>query len=345
MIFSSAGAIAGWKIWSERLHSTRGYLRSVVLAMLLALACAQAALAQSLSPYNPQTGPFRVLTVDRLLLHDSARGKYLPVKIYYPDGPGPFPVIIFSHGALASKDAYWGLGLYWASFGYISIHPSHADSILDSGFRGTLRDAILNAKFWRERPRDISFVIDSLSEIEETAPVLKGRMDLQHIGVGGHSFGAYTAQAIGGATVTMPDGTQQSFADRRVSAVLMLSPQGHGQMGLTEHSWDSFRVPMLLMFGSRDFGPFGQKPAWRSEPFQKAPSGDKYKVELSGATHMGFAGPWLRTGQQSEVFHCTKLESIAFWDAYLKGKPAAKQFLRDRALLQYSAHAGSFDRK
>jgi hypothetical protein len=60
---------------------------------------------------------------------------------------------------------------------------------------------------------------------------------------------------------------------------------------------------------------------------------------------MGFAGPFLRTGVQSDVFHCTKLETVAFWDAYLKGEPRAKEFLRSRALLKFSANAGKFDRK
>ena len=102
------------------------------------LLCSLAAWGQNL----PASGPYRVLTVERLVLHDAARNKDLPLKIYYPDAPGPFPVIIFSHGALASKDCYSELGQYWASFGYVSIHPSHGDSIADSGFRGTLREAI-----------------------------------------------------------------------------------------------------------------------------------------------------------------------------------------------------------
>ncbi len=85
---------------------------------------------------TPSAGPYHVLTVDRLVLQDAARNKEIPLRVYYPDGPGPFPVIIFSHGALASKDCYSELGKYWASFGYVSIHPSHNDSVADMGFHG-----------------------------------------------------------------------------------------------------------------------------------------------------------------------------------------------------------------
>ncbi len=159
----------------------------------------------------------KVRTVDKIVLHDVARRKDIPLKIYYPVGAGPFPVIVFSHGAWASKDSYFALGQYWASHGYVSIHPSHADSRKDSGFRGTLRATISDPQAWEDRPKDISFVLDSLSEVERKAPALRGKLDRTRIGVGGHSFGAYTAEAVAGATVQMPGRTQpQSFADKRV---------------------------------------------------------------------------------------------------------------------------------
>ena len=75
--------------------------------------------------YSASAGPHRVLTIDQLVLHDAARNKDLPLKIYYPEGAGPFPVIVFSHGLYASKDTYWALAQYWASYGYACIHPSH----------------------------------------------------------------------------------------------------------------------------------------------------------------------------------------------------------------------------
>src|SRR5258708_27179411 len=110
---------------------------------------------------------------------------------------------------------------------------------------------------WEHRPEDVSFIIDSLSYIGAFAPQLTGKLDLRHIGVGGHSFGAYTAGLIGGTTILLPGkAAPQSFADKRVSAVVLLSPQGEGIMGLCAHSWGSLHEPMLLMYGSRDFGPF-----------------------------------------------------------------------------------------
>jgi len=313
--------------------------RNLIAFLILCATLLSAEWGQS----KPDDGSYKVLTVERVVLHDSKRSKDLLLKIYYPDGTGPFPVIIFSHGALASKDDYSGLGRYWASHGYVSIHPSHSDSVADSNFRGTLLDAILDAHAWENRPRDISFIIDSLTKLQEVVPGLRGKLDRTRIGVGGHSFGAFTAGAIGGATVLLPDRDKaQSFYDKRVKAVVMLSPQGEGEMGLTARSWDNFRTPMLLMIGSKDFGPRRQAPAWRTVPFHQAPAGDKYEVELAGGTHMVFAGP---TTIKTHPFQCTRLQTTAFWDAYLKGDPAAKQYLKSHGLQTYSPNAAIFDQK
>jgi predicted dienelactone hydrolase len=315
------------------------------LAVVALVFAAVVALAADKAQYTANPGPHRVLTIDQVVLHDAARKKDLPVKIYYPEGGGPFPVIVFSHGLYASKDTYWALAQYWASYGYVSIHPSHEDSRQDSGYRGTLRGALADPELWRSRPKDISFIIDALPQIERLAPMLKGKLDRSRIGVGGHSYGAYTSVAIGGATVQMPGAKAPvSFADKRVRAIVVLSPQGEGEMGLTSKSWENIRVPMLAMYGSRDFGTQRRTPTWRSQPFYGAPPGDKYDVELEGATHFTFAGPMRRRGLETPLFKCAKLETLAFWDTYLKDDEAAREYLGYEGL-KASCKAARMDRK
>jgi predicted dienelactone hydrolase len=318
-----------------------------VLAVLL---CAQPAWGRA-APGSPswdvRTGPYKVLTVQRVVLHDDARNKDLALKIYYPDAAGPFPVIVFSHGALGSKDGYSGLGQYWASFGYVSIHPSHADSTADCAFRGTLKEALTDPRARPDRPRDVSFVLDSLAHVGRFAPQLAGKLDLEHIGVGGHSFGAYTAALIGGTSVRLP-GKQgpQRFADRRADAIVLLSPQGEGRLGLTADSWDQLHLPVLVVYGTRDFGPFGEPPSWRNEAFLKAPPGDKYDLELEGATHMQCADGIAVAGDPPDRrFQCLKAETLAFWNAYLKEDPDARRHLVAQDLPECSADMGRFAAK
>jgi predicted dienelactone hydrolase len=328
--------------------ASRAGARRVRIAGALSLALwSQPAWGHGRPSSDLDPGPYKVLTVEQVVLHDEARNRNIPLKIYYPDAAGPFPVIVFSHGALASKDAYSGLGRYWASFGYVSVHPSHADSVADSGFRGNLKAAIGDPRAWEDRPRDVSFVLDALAHVASFAPQLAGKLDLAHVGVAGHSFGAYTASLIGGTTVQVP-GKQgpQRFADRRAAAVVMLSPQGEGCMGLTADSWNQLRLPALVMYGSRDFGPNGEPPAWRNEAFLRAPPGDKYDVELEGATHMEFAGSLAGAGDAPDrLFQCVKLETLTFWNAYLRKDPDARRHLVTRGGQGCSAESARFAAK
>lgn len=321
-------------------HHRTHFLPRTIVALGIVLASLTA-----WSEQGPSAGPYPVLTVEHVVLHDTARNKDLPLKIYYPDARGPFPVIIFSHGALASKDCYSELGKYWASFGYVSIHPSHDDSIADEDYRGTLHEAVSDPSAWQNRPKDISFIIDSLPQLEKLVPELQGRLDRRHIGVGGHSFGAYTAELVGGVTITVPGKAKpESFADKRVSAILLLSPQGEGRMGLTANSWDHLRLPMLLMYGSRDFGAWGEPAIWRAEPYRKSPSGNKYEVELVGGTHMGFAGP-SKSEILNQQFQCAKLETLAFWNAYLKKNRQAERYLLSDGLRTFNLNGANFASK
>ncbi|WP_258003841.1 alpha/beta hydrolase family protein [Fischerella thermalis] len=325
------------------------------------------------STYKSHQQVYNVGIVDNLILKDAQRNRQIPIKVSYPEGQqGSFPVIVFSHGAGASKDDYAPLTRFWASQGYICIQPTHGDSIAlnrqqgnSENLRESIRQMLGDAKGWKDRATDISFIISSLSELERQAPQLKGKMNTQRIGVGGHSYGAYTAQLVGGATIDIPGGAKaQSFADHRVRAVLLLSPQGTGQQGLTRNSWAKINLPMMTMTGSKDRGAQGQGPDWKEEPFKYSPAGEKYLVFIEGASHFSFSGRFadggqargetlgrqrgwrLRErfgggdrrffggGQQQEgtIFSYVKTASLSFWDAYLKQDSKAKEFLKSDAL-------------
>lgn len=309
------------------------------------------------APYKPGNGAYRVEVVEQVVLHDPKREKDLPIKIYYPRGRGLFPVIIFSHGAGDSKDGYSALSQYWASHGYVCIHPTHADSVSlrrKEGAAISLRDivgsAMRDTKGWAERPHDISFLIDSFGDLARQVPALSGKVDRRRIGVGGHAYGAYTAQLIGGATVDLPGQEPgRNLADSRVRAILLMSGQGRDQQGLTQHSWDRLTRPMMTMTGSLDRGAGGQGPDWKKEPFDFSPAGNKYHVLIDGANHFSFtgrlleqrsAGRWgaaLDSGaDQQAIFSYIKMASLAFWDAHLKQQKKARVYLHSYALGGYS---------
>jgi predicted dienelactone hydrolase len=206
----------------------------------------------------------------------------------------------------------------------------------DIDFVKAVRDALKKPALWQSRPQDISFVLDSLATLQERIPALAGKIDSRQIGVGGHSMGAFTADAIAGALVDLPKHSATDFADPRVKAVLLLSPQGPGEFGLNDHSWDQVNIPLLSMTGSLDRGAGQQDPEWRKIPFERSRPGDKYHVFIQGANHMSFITAKTlspsRAVRGDAILGYTNSASLAFWDAYLKADPAAKNYLRSDAL-------------
>ena len=87
-----------------------------------------ASTSKDASGYKLAAGPYTATEVADLVLHDSKRNKDLHVRIFYPDGAGKYPVIVFSHGAGGSQDCCDALTRHWATYGYVTIQPTHDDS-------------------------------------------------------------------------------------------------------------------------------------------------------------------------------------------------------------------------
>jgi len=214
---------------------------------------------------------------------------------------------------------------------------------------------------WRERAGDISFVIDSLPTLGERTPQLTGKLDADSVGVTGHSYGAFTAQLIGGVTIDIPEGERDvSFADPRASAVLLFSPQGRDQFGQTERSWRAMKVPAMSVTGSRDRGTRGQGLDWLMDTYNLSPPGNKFCVLIEDASHLSFSSRLMRKIEQEEerearslnndesgpeppssveqraIYQYVKLASLTFWDAYLKDEPKAREYLASQRLPELS---------
>jgi predicted dienelactone hydrolase len=246
---------------------------------------------------------------------------------------------------------------HWASYGYVTIQPTHDDSAVqrrNSGeeniqFLKAVRDALKKPALWESRPMDVSAVLDDLPALEGRLPALAGKMDMARIGVGGHSMGSYTAEAIGGALVDLPSYPGKSFADPRVKAVLCLSPQGPGQFGLNDHSFDGVTLPYMGMTGSLDsLGPVAS-PEWHKVPFERSQAGNKFHLFMEGANHMSFITSKTMLRGRAEngeaIFDYTNSGALAFWDAYLKQDERARKYLASDSLEKTSHGAVKISRR
>jgi predicted dienelactone hydrolase len=272
-----------------------------------------------------------------ITLVDEKRDKRLECRVYFPKQGGDLPLIVFSHGFGGDKTAFAAISQHIAESGYVLVHPSHTDGFGRSGTRlgngglrgirsgGGLAGLLDDPAKIEGRVGDVLCVIDNIEQLYEKIPVLSGRIDNKRIGVGGHSYGAYTSMLLGGVTVDLDGAKARSFGDQRVRCIMPISGQGTGQQGLTEKSWANLKLPMLTMTGSKDQGATGQGPDWKKEPFKFSPTGDKYLVYIEGANHFSFGGLGLR---QTDVARAVKTTSLAFWNAYLKDDQQAKSALQ-----------------
>ena len=284
--------------------------------------------------YGTAAGPHEIQSVASYDLEDKKREKTLPLRLTFPQPAGKYPLIVFSHGAMGSKDAYDPLIEHWASHGYVCIQPTHEDSLklmLRSGERFRLQNVWSK---WKTRPPDIQLILDSLDELEANVAGSKGKIDRERIGVGGHSYGAHTSQLIGGVKLQNPITKRfESFADERPDAVLLISPQGSGD-SLVPESWSGLTRPAMVITGTNDKSPRnGKNHLWRKEVYDHAPAGDRYLLMIDGAYH-GFGGI---TGARrfpgsgpANADHVSYVQgaSLAFWDFFLKEKAEARPWLR-----------------
>jgi len=112
---------------------------------------------------------------------------------------GVFPLIVFSHGSAASRIQ----SIFWcehmASHGYVVMAPDHTGNAIITFVDGKpiLYDKTAQKEVSaKRRPQDVSFMIDVMDRMNKGADSrFMGRIDMDHIGVAGHSFGGYTSVA------------------------------------------------------------------------------------------------------------------------------------------------------
>jgi predicted dienelactone hydrolase len=305
-------------------------------------------------PDYKKAGPATVDTL-KLDLKDEKRDRVVPIKVYFPrDAAKPCPVILFSHGLGGSRDGYEYLGQHWASHGYVAVHLQHlgSDEAVWKGSKQVLEDlkkAIANPVNAANRPLDVKFVLDQLTKLNESDKTLKGRLDLEHVGMAGHSFGAWTTLAIAGQTFFPTDDKEINTADSRIKAAIAMSPNAPKKEHL-DRAYKNIKIPVFTMTGTKDTSPVDPnlKPEDRLAPFQNIKGVDQYLLVFKDGDHMVFSGrsKLLPGGERDEELQqYVRAVSLAFWDATLKGDATAKAYLNDGAFKKVLGEEGTFEYK
>jgi len=224
-----------------------------------------------------------------------------------PDSPGPWPVVIFSHGFHGCSTQSKFLMQSLADSGYAVFAPNHKDAACQNLRQWFNRPEARFGKpdnwsdaTYADREHDIENVIDALSK----DPVYgHPPYDWNHLALIGHSLGGYTVLGVAGAW--------PQWKDARVKAVLALSP--YAMPFMTRQTLSGLDAPVMYQGGTRDIGitPFIKKG---DGAYALSPP-PKYYVEFDGAGHFAW------TDLNPKFHDDIDAYSRAFLDFYLKGKP------------------------
>lgn len=286
--------------------------------------------------YDPSTpGPRGSIVRVEVTYTTPMDGKrVVSLLVYLPSATEPAPIVLFSHGLGGTKEGSAFLGTHWASRGYVAVflqHPGSDDSAwkdVPPSRRMQALQAAASIKNFLARTQDVPAVLDQLALWhKQTSHPLAGRLDLNRIGMSGHSFGAITTQALSGQS--SGEGAR-TFTDSRIKAAIAMSPMPP-KRGEPADVFSKVKIPWFLMTGSKDFSIVADAtPETRAVIFKALPPGSKYELILHNAEHSAFTErplPGDRERRNPNHHRAILALSTAFWDAYLREDPKARAWL------------------
>jgi predicted dienelactone hydrolase len=243
-----------------------------------------------------------------------------------------YPVLIFSHGLSGTKMQNTFQVEQLVSHGYIVVGIDHTYSSAVSIFldgrvahylpiETTSTDPMdkLNDQ-WVE---DAEFVLDQVEKlaVNDSEHRFTGRMDMNNVGMFGHSFGGATS-------------VQMLMKDARIKAAINMDGVLYGKLCIPE---EGLNKPFMMMSadsslqalqdtGNSQFSDLAKKLMGR---FDHIAAGGTYWLTIKNMTHMGFSdiyllSPLFQLIQKGDILEAHSLindYSQDFFDHYLKKQP------------------------
>jgi len=307
--------------------------------------CFATAGAKKVPDYNPLSiaSEFKpeILNIN---VHDKSRQRDIPIRFYLPSDKSPAPIILFSHGLGGSRKTSSYLGKHWSARGYLVVFLQHpgSDEAIWKGKSAAGKKAGMqggaSGKNFMLRVKDVRAVLDQLDRWNKTAEhPLAGRVNLEKVGMSGHSFGAVTTEAVSGQSFA---GRGSLLTDSRIDAAIVMSPSVPNR-GSPESAFGTVSLPWLLMTGTQDVANLlGGRSKDDKSPldvmksrlavFPALPPGDKYELVLHEAGHEAFTDREIFGKEPRNPNHHRVILALstAFWDSYLRDDASAKDWLR-----------------
>jgi predicted dienelactone hydrolase len=311
-----------------------------------------------LSDPGPLTWQKQEFTID-----DARRQRHFQVDFYQPETANrhPLPLVIILPGLAENRISFDYLAQQLASFGFAVALPENPDNSSDRFrrfFEGRAPEPDVGGIL--SQPQDVTALLDGLHRRSAQGQEPGVRLNLQQVGVMGHSQGGLSALLLAGAPLDKQHLQQQcqtqsvfqltglvqcqlaqqhltlpELADPRVQAVLPISPSLQGW--LAPQALAQVSVPVLMVAASHDL----VTPAVSNQiqPFMGLRHRDRYLALMEGATHFSpltngelhLAGvslpPSLIGPAPQRVRAYLKALSTAFFQSYIGQQPLYRPYL------------------
>ena len=247
----------------------------------------------------------------KIILEDTARSRNFSAKLYFPNLSSKetsIPVVVISHGLGSNGVTFERLAQHLASYGFAVALPQHRGSNYEyvQKFLAGKTQEIFQGNEFIDRPLDISFLLNELEQLNKYQ--FHDQLNLEKVGIFGHSFGASTAFALAGAEINFNQLKQDcgpqmevlnmslllqcralelkpqkyNFRDDRIAAIFVLDPVNSSLFG--KAGMGQVKLPVLWGSGSEDkLTPIVLEQA---NSFTWLTTTDKYLVLTEGADHV-----------------------------------------------------------
>lgn len=307
---------------------------------------------------NPEVEPHKVMLKKGDFVDTARQERKIPFKLYYPDilnAPEKLPVILWSHGLGGTRDGAGFIARFLASHKYIVLNIQHhgTDSSLWEGKPGhpweNIRKAHISRRTTLNRFKDVPFVLDQLPNWVSQNPDIGALLDLETLGMSGHSFGAITTQVMAGQMlgkgVRRYSLKQPEF---KAGIAYSMSPT-YNHNDDHESIYGPISIPMFYMTGTDDSSPVsGEDYRFRLPIFENAKGRDQHLMVLRDGDHMVYNGSRGLLAENPKLdLHkeIIKISALAFWDAYLKDDETARQWLTSHHYETYLSDEAEYDNR
>jgi predicted dienelactone hydrolase len=276
--------------------------------------------------FNPAAPGKQTVQQQTFILQDRQRNRTIPVDIYWSNGDRQNPMVVISHGFGANRQFLRYLARHLASYGITVAaieHPgSNVTAISRNSNQPNLKRLLPETEFI-DRPKDISFALNELAKLDKQPGQLQGKLNTDKVTVIGHSLGGYTALALLGAEVDLPQLRQfckdslsigqapgdwlqcaavslperkLRLKDERVKSAIALNPLVGNLFG--KNGLAKVKQPVLILTGTED----ALTPALKHQitPFSQL-GGEKYLLSAVGGTHLSISDPTYQASDATTI--------------------------------------------